>query len=118
MAKWTTANIPDQTGRTAVVTGANTGLGYETAAALAAKGAHVVLAVRNLDKGEAAADKGLHVRHPDILPHGARFWAARSNSPRRSLNCFSASLTAMSGPASVSTRPRFVALHPPPRAGR
>ncbi len=56
MTKWTTADIPDQTGRTAVVTGANTGLGYETAAALAAKGAHVVLAVRNLDKGNAAAD--------------------------------------------------------------
>ena len=55
MSKWTTAQIPDQTGRTAVITGANTGLGYETAAALAAKGAHVVLAVRNLDKGEDAA---------------------------------------------------------------
>ncbi len=56
MSKWTTADIPVQTGRTAVITGANTGLGYETAAALAAKGAHVVLAVRNLDKGKAAAD--------------------------------------------------------------
>ncbi|HEX2284469.1 MAG TPA: SDR family NAD(P)-dependent oxidoreductase [Mycobacterium sp.] len=56
MSKWTTADIPDQTGRTAVITGANTGLGYETAAALAAKGAHVVLAVRNLEKGKAAAD--------------------------------------------------------------
>ena len=54
MAHWTTANIPDQTGRTAVVTGSNTGLGYETAAALAAKGAHVVLAVRNVEKGKAA----------------------------------------------------------------
>jgi len=56
MTKWTTVDIPDQTGRTAVITGANTGLGHETAAALAAKGAHVVLAVRNLDKGKAAAD--------------------------------------------------------------
>ncbi|CAM5733157.1 SDR family NAD(P)-dependent oxidoreductase [Mycolicibacterium aubagnense] len=57
MTKWTTANIPDQTGRTAVITGANTGLGYETAAALAAKNAHVVLAVRNLDKGKDAVDR-------------------------------------------------------------
>jgi NAD(P)-dependent dehydrogenase (short-subunit alcohol dehydrogenase family) len=57
MSKWTAADIPDQTGRTAVITGANTGLGYETAAALAAKGAHVVLAVRNLDKGKNAADR-------------------------------------------------------------
>jgi NAD(P)-dependent dehydrogenase (short-subunit alcohol dehydrogenase family) len=55
MAKWTTADIPDQTGRVAVITGANTGLGYETALALADHGAHVVLAVRNLDKGKDAA---------------------------------------------------------------
>ena len=55
--KWTTADVPDQTGRTAVITGANTGLGYETAKALATKGAHVVLAVRNVDKGKEAADQ-------------------------------------------------------------
>jgi NAD(P)-dependent dehydrogenase (short-subunit alcohol dehydrogenase family) len=47
--------VPDQRGRLAVVTGANTGLGFETAQALAARGASVVLAVRNLEKGKAAA---------------------------------------------------------------
>ncbi|MET0700850.1 MAG: SDR family NAD(P)-dependent oxidoreductase [Mycobacterium sp.] len=56
MSNWTTADIPDQTGRTAVITGANTGLGFETAKALADKGAQVILAVRNLDKGRSAAD--------------------------------------------------------------
>ena len=55
--KWTSADVPDQSGRTAVVTGANSGLGYDTAAVLADKGAHVVLAVRNLDKGQAAVDR-------------------------------------------------------------
>jgi NAD(P)-dependent dehydrogenase (short-subunit alcohol dehydrogenase family) len=53
--KWTGADVPDQTGRVAVITGANTGIGYETAAALARQGANVVLAVRNIDKGKQAA---------------------------------------------------------------
>ncbi|UXA18592.1 SDR family NAD(P)-dependent oxidoreductase [Mycobacterium sp. SMC-4] len=55
MTDWSSADIPDQTGRTAVITGANTGLGFETAKALAAHGAHVVLAVRDTAKGEQAA---------------------------------------------------------------
>ena len=54
-AKWTAADVPDQSGRVAIITGANTGIGYEAAAVLADKGAHVVLAVRNLDKGKEAA---------------------------------------------------------------
>ncbi len=60
---WTAADIPDQTGRVAVITGANTGLGFETAAALAGHSAHVVLAVRNLDKGADAAAR-ITARHP------------------------------------------------------
>ncbi|MDT5242507.1 MAG: hypothetical protein QOD97_4705 [Mycobacterium sp.] len=54
-SKWTAADVPDQTGRVAIVTGSNTGLGYDTAQALAAHGAKVVLAVRDTDKGNAAA---------------------------------------------------------------
>ena len=53
--QWTTDDIADQHGRVAVITGANTGLGLETAKALAARGASVVLAVRNTDKGKQAA---------------------------------------------------------------
>ena len=54
-ARWTTDDVPGQQGRLAVVTGANTGLGFETAQALAARGASVVLAVRNVEKGKQAA---------------------------------------------------------------
>jgi NAD(P)-dependent dehydrogenase (short-subunit alcohol dehydrogenase family) len=54
-AKWTSDNVPAQHGRLAVVTGANTGLGFETARLLAARGASVVLAVRDIEKGKQAA---------------------------------------------------------------
>ncbi|MGH3678686.1 MAG: SDR family NAD(P)-dependent oxidoreductase [Mycobacterium sp.] len=52
--KWAAADVPDQSGRIAIITGSNTGIGYEAAAVLADKGAHVVLAVRNIDKGNDA----------------------------------------------------------------
>ena len=54
---WTAANVPDQTGRTAVITGANSGLGFEAATVLAARGATVVLACRDLEKAKEAADR-------------------------------------------------------------
>lgn len=55
--RWTTADIPDQTGRRFVVTGANSGLGAVTAEALAAAGAHVVLACRTTSKAEPVAER-------------------------------------------------------------
>ncbi|MCV7315969.1 SDR family NAD(P)-dependent oxidoreductase [Mycolicibacillus parakoreensis] len=61
---WDSAAVPDQTGRVAVVTGSNTGIGYETARVLAARGAQVVLAVRTPAKGEAAAAR-IRAQHPD-----------------------------------------------------
>lgn len=56
-AKWTSDDLPGQQGRLAVVTGANTGLGFETAQVLAARGASLVLAVRNIEKGKRAAER-------------------------------------------------------------
>lgn len=61
--KWTASDIPDQTGRRAIVTGANSGLGFETALALAGHGAEVTLAVRDMTKGEAAAEQ-IRARSP------------------------------------------------------
>lgn len=61
---WTTHDIVDQSGRVAIVTGANTGLGLETARVLACHGASVVLAVRNLDKGEQAIG-AIRADHPN-----------------------------------------------------
>lgn len=57
MARWTTADIPAQSGRVAVVTGANSGIGFVAARELARAGAHVVMAVRDTDRGEQAAQR-------------------------------------------------------------
>ena len=54
---WTSANIPDQSGKVVVATGSSSGIGYETARVLANKGAETIIAVRNLEKGNAAARK-------------------------------------------------------------
>ena len=56
-ARWTDADVPPQKGRVAVVTGSNTGLGFQVARVLAAHGGTVVLAARDMTKAEAAADR-------------------------------------------------------------
>lgn len=61
---WTTNDIPDLSGRLAIITGATGGLGLETAIVLAGKGAEVVLAARNPDKG-TEAERLIRSRHPN-----------------------------------------------------
>lgn len=56
-SKWTAADVPDQADRVAIITGSNTGIGFEAARVLAGRSAHVVLAVRNTEKGRAAAER-------------------------------------------------------------
>jgi NAD(P)-dependent dehydrogenase (short-subunit alcohol dehydrogenase family) len=95
---WTIDEVPDQSGRTALVTGANVGLGREMARVLASRGATVILACRDVAKGEAAADwiaaaaaverGGLRVVRLDLASLASVRRAAdeiRSSSPRLDL---------------------------------
>ncbi|MFF5183612.1 oxidoreductase [Streptomyces sp. NPDC000345] len=66
---WSAADIPDLAGRTVIITGANSGIGFTAADALARAGAHVVLAVRDPRRGQAAAARiagGTEVRRLDL----------------------------------------------------
>jgi NAD(P)-dependent dehydrogenase (short-subunit alcohol dehydrogenase family) len=77
--RWTLADAPRQDGRTAIVTGANAGLGYQVALGLAGLGAHVVLACRSTDKATAAVasiraavpDASVQVRRLDLASLGS-----------------------------------------------
>ena len=55
--KWTTEKIPSQKGKIIIVTGSSSGIGYEAARVLADKGAEVIVAVRNEEKGKNAINK-------------------------------------------------------------
>jgi NAD(P)-dependent dehydrogenase (short-subunit alcohol dehydrogenase family) len=61
--RWTVDHIPDLSGKMAVITGANSGLGFETTRGLASKGAHIVLACRDVDKGNSAMAR-IHAEFP------------------------------------------------------
>lgn len=60
---WIAKNIPDQSGKIVIITGANSGIGYETARTLAHKGATVIMACRNLENGDLAL-KRIQCEHP------------------------------------------------------
>jgi NAD(P)-dependent dehydrogenase (short-subunit alcohol dehydrogenase family) len=79
MANWTASDMPSQTGKLAIVTGANSGLGYYTALELARKGAQVILACRAKDKTEAA----MHDIRKDVPGAKLEFmrWTWRTSSP-------------------------------------
>jgi NAD(P)-dependent dehydrogenase (short-subunit alcohol dehydrogenase family) len=71
MAGWTTADIPDQSGRVALVTGGNSGLGYQIVLQLARKGARVLLAARDRGRGAAALQRlaaaGVPAGHAELV---------------------------------------------------
>src|SRR5579862_61245 len=64
MSEWTAEDMPDQTGRVVVITGSNSGIGYESAVAFARKKARVIMACRSTDKAERAR-QDLLKRIPD-----------------------------------------------------
>jgi len=86
---WTTRDMPQLTGRQAIVTGANSGLGLVTAAALAEHGAHVTMAVRDTAKGEAAA-ASIRAKYPDAHLDVARLDLADLASIRTFADTWSA----------------------------
>lgn len=80
-AKWTTANIPSQVGRRAVITGANSGIGFEAALALAQKGAELILPARTQAKADEAAGR-IRERVPSARIHSDTLDLAEQASVR------------------------------------
>lgn len=80
-ANWDMAKVSSQKGKIAIVTGANTGLGYETALALAGKGMKVILACRNIEKAEKAKEK-IEQKYPIAALECRQIDLSRLNSVR------------------------------------
>ena len=107
--EWTEADIPDQAGKITVVTGANIGLGYETVKALALKHAQVILACRDIEKGNTARDQ-VHHSVPDALIEVVRLDLASMDSIRQFAGAFKANhdqLHILVNNAGVMATPRY-----------
>lgn len=105
MTRWTAADLPRLDGRTAVVTGANSGIGLGAATELARAGATTVLAVRNRDKGAAAAEK-IRATAPDADVTVATLDLADLSSVRRFAGEFTGDVDVLVNNAGVMAIPR------------
>jgi NAD(P)-dependent dehydrogenase (short-subunit alcohol dehydrogenase family) len=107
---WTAADIPELTGRRAIVTGANSGLGFQIARELARHGARVVLAVRDVERGEEAArrirDETDPPAPPDIALAVARLDLADLESVRQFAAAYAGGLDLLVNNAGVMALPR------------
>ncbi|GGZ28231.1 oxidoreductase [Streptomyces poonensis] len=111
--RWTAGQIPDQTGRVFVVTGANSGLGLATTRALARRGGHVILAVRDEDKGHRAVAEitaaqpsaDLEVRRLDLADlDSVRDFADRLRADRPRVDVLVNNAGVMAPPRSLSAQ--------------
>jgi len=91
---WSANDIPDQSGKLAVVTGGNSGIGYEAALALAGKGAHVVLAVRSAEKGKTAV-QAIKQIHPKAVVEVMALDLSDLGNVRRFADAFRQRFTAL-----------------------
>ena len=103
-SKWTTGQIPPQSGKTALITGANSGIGYQAALELARHGAHVLLGVRSRAKGEAALARLLQ-ESPGASAEVAELDMASLGSVRRFAEGFARPLDLLVNNAGVMALP-------------
>src|SRR4051812_35812472 len=116
MTAWTARQLAEQTGRTFVITGGNSGIGLEAARDLAGRGGHVVLAVRDLEKGEqaraaitAGAKGSAEVRHLDLadldsVAAFAKGLTEQLDADGRLLNALVCNAGVMGGPLLMTTQ--------------
>jgi NAD(P)-dependent dehydrogenase (short-subunit alcohol dehydrogenase family) len=105
--KWTAAQLPDQTGRTVMVTGGNSGIGFHVARELTRHGARVVLACRNAAAGESAAERIRRVR-PGAEVSVAALDLASMSSIRQLADEWQGPLDVLINNAGVMAPPRAV----------